>query len=217
MLGYMANPDLGEEHVLSIQKKLNEAIDDQGWLHSEDKGALSVRGMVKITGRFKEIIIGAAGENIAPVPVEDRFKELCPAVSNIMMIGDKRKFNTALLTLQAGGTGTEPGGDQLTGTAVGYVDGVTTIEEACGSKEFIDKIIQALKDTNADHKACPMNASKVQRFTILPRDFSISGEELTATLKLKRSVVVDKYHNAIERMYSADRGAVFVPFNNDAL
>ena len=124
----MANRDMGEEHVAEIQAKLDAAIDDEGWLHSGDKGALDTRGMCKITGRFKELIIGAGGENIAPVPVEDRVKELCPVISNIMMVGDKRKFNTALITLQAGGTGTEPGGEDLTGLAAGYVPGVTTIQ-----------------------------------------------------------------------------------------
>lgn len=136
-------------------------------------------GMLKITGRFKELIIGAGGENVAPVPVEDRVKELCPAVSNIMMVGDKRKFNTALITLQAGGTGTEPGGEELSGTAVGYVDGVTTITAACQNKEFVQKIIDAIIATNKDPKACPMNASRIQRFTILPRDFSINTGEFT--------------------------------------
>eukprot|EP00750_Incisomonas_marina_P018196 INCI2750.1.p1 GENE.INCI2750.1~~INCI2750.1.p1 ORF type:complete len:760 (-),score=138.75 INCI2750.1:423-2702(-) len=213
MMGYMANPDLGQEHVDEIKAKLDGAIDDLGWLHSGDKGCLTSRGMVKITGRFKELIIGAGGENIAPVPVEDRVKELCPAISNIMMVGDKRKFNTALITLHAGGTGTEPGGEKLTDAALGYVDGVTTITEACNSEEFIEKISEAIHETNKDPVACPSNASRIQRFTILPRDFSIETDDFTATLKLKRSVVDAKYHNAIEAMYNAPRQtSIYVPF-----
>ena len=216
MMGYMANPDMGEEHVQEIRAKLDAAIDGSGWLHSGDKGALSVNGMLKITGRFKELIIGAGGENIAPVPVEDRVKELCPAISNIMMVGDKRKFNTALIALQAGGNGTEPGGEELTGSAAGLVPGVTTIQGACESPEFIKIIRDAIIATNKDAKACPMNASRIQRFTILPRDLSIVTDDFTATLKLKRSVVDAKYRNAIENMYNAARDATYVPFNNDA-
>ena len=55
---------------------------------------------MKITGRIKEIIIGAGGENIAPVPVEDNFKELCPPCSNIMMVGEQQRFMAALITFK---------------------------------------------------------------------------------------------------------------------
>eukprot|EP00937_MAST-01D_sp_MAST-1D-sp2_P005773 g5773.t1 len=81
MMGYMANPDLGAAHVAEIEKKTAEAIDGEGWLHSGDKGCMDTRGMLKITGRYKELIIGAGGENIAPVPIEDGVKKRCGAVS----------------------------------------------------------------------------------------------------------------------------------------
>ena len=103
MMGYLAQPDLGIEHVREIEKKTAETIDREGWLHSGDKGMITKAGMVKITGRYKEIIIGAGGreagqgravfwfglvadpgENIAPVPIEDHIKGHCdgaPALS----------------------------------------------------------------------------------------------------------------------------------------
>merc|ERR1711865_539060 len=112
MMGYMANPKFGAEHVQQMEDKNAEAIDQYGWLHSGDKGCQDTNGMFKITGRYKELIIGAGGENIAPVPVEENIKAWCPAVSNVMMIGDNRKFNVALVTLQAeGSTGEFPGTD----------------------------------------------------------------------------------------------------------
>ena len=96
-----------------LEDKTAEAIDGEGWLHSGDKGCMDVRGCVKITGRYKELIIGAGGENIAPVPIEDNVKKICDAVSNIVMVGDQRKFNIALVTLKAkGATGEKPGGDE---------------------------------------------------------------------------------------------------------
>lgn len=55
---------------------------------------------MKITGRIKEIIIGAGGENIAPVPIEDTFKEICPACSNIMVVGEQQRFMAALITFK---------------------------------------------------------------------------------------------------------------------
>ncbi len=80
--------------------------------------------MYHITGRYKELIIGAGGENIAPVPVEDAVKNVANGVSNFLMIGDQRKFNTALVTLKAvGANGEHPGGDDLDPTVLGISPG----------------------------------------------------------------------------------------------
>mmetsp|Transcript_49195 Transcript_49195/g.72149 ORF Transcript_49195/g.72149 Transcript_49195/m.72149 type:complete len:764 (-) Transcript_49195:375-2666(-) len=204
MMGYMANPDLGAEHVKEIDAKNNDAIDSEGWLHSGDKGAMDARGMLKITGRYKELIIGAGGENIAPVPIEDNIKKLCPAVSNIMMVGDKRKFNVAMVTLKAqGANGELPGGDLLDGDAVGLVEGVTTITQACASEKFIDLIRQAIVATNKNGQYCPSNASAIQKFTILPRDFSSSTGELTPTLKTRRGEVEKANAKLLDLLYDA--------------
>jgi len=206
MLGYMANPDLGEEHVAEITKKNAEAIDDEGWLHSGDKGCMDARGMVKITGRYKELIIGAGGENIAPVPIEDNIKKLCPAVSNVLMIGDKKKFNVAVITLKAvGAEGEEPGTDDLNGGALQLYEGqkLETISAAVEDKEFIAAIQRAIEETNKDQEVCTNNASKIQKFTILPHDFSVQGGELTPTLKTKRGNVMKNYSDAIDALYAS--------------
>merc|ERR1711920_1017095 len=131
MMGYMANPDFGQEHVEEMTAKNRSAIDKYGWLHSGDKGCIDSNGMIRITGRYKELIIGAGGENIAPVPVEENIKLQCPALSNVMMVGDNRKYNVALVTLLAeGSTGEFPGGDKLTGVALSVNPKVKTISEA---------------------------------------------------------------------------------------
>merc|ERR1711934_551578 len=127
----MANPALGKSHVNEIKDKLAGTIDDEGWLHSGDKGCMSETGFVKITGRYKELIIGAGGENIAPVPIEDDLKKKCPAISNVMMVGDKRKFNTCLVTLKAkGANGEKPGTDELDGAALEVNPEIKTISAA---------------------------------------------------------------------------------------
>merc|ERR1712157_177879 len=121
----MGNPDFGPEHIKEMEDKNASAIDKDGWLHSGDKGCIDTNGMVRITGRYKELIIGAGGENVAPVPVEENIKLVCPQISNVMMIGDNRKFNVALITLQAeGSTGEFPGSDDLTGVALQVSPGV---------------------------------------------------------------------------------------------
>jgi long-chain-fatty-acid--CoA ligase ACSBG len=217
MLGYMANPNLGEEHVAEINKKNSDAIDDEGWLHSGDKGCMDTRGMVKITGRYKELIVTAGGENIAPVPIEDNIKKLCGGVSNVIMIGDKRKFNVAVITLKAvGAEGEDPGTDDLNGGALTMYDGqaeaTTTISAATSDDKLIAAIQAAVDATNSDESCCTNNASKIQKWTILPHDFSVKGGELTPTLKTKRAVVMTNFEAAIDAMYaSKEKYVKFVP------
>merc|ERR1739838_832086 len=114
MMGYLSCKDMGEAHVQEIQKKTAGTVDADGWLHSGDKGLKTAAGMVKITGRYKELIIGEGGENIAPVPIEDSVKGICDGVAECMMIGDQRKYNVCFITLKAvGANGEQPGTDAL--------------------------------------------------------------------------------------------------------
>merc|ERR1719473_1127771 len=127
-MGYMACPDWDETHREEIKKKTKESIDDDGWLHSGDKGMVTIDGMVKITGRYKELIIGDGGENIAPVPIEDHIKKVCDGIAEVMMVGDRRKYNVALITLKAkGANGEVPGTDDLDAGAMRVNKEVTTI------------------------------------------------------------------------------------------
>merc|ERR1712146_602001 len=103
------------------------------------------------------------------------------------MVGDKRKFNMALITLKAYGTGELPGGTDLEKASAAF--GCTTISQACDKKEYTDMIKNAIIKVNKNGDVCPSSASQIQKFTILPRDFSVTTGELTATLKTKRSVV----------------------------
>ena len=97
--------------------------------------------MFKITGRYKELIIGAGGENIAPVPIEDNVKRLCPVISNILVIGDRRKFNVALVTLKAvGATGESAGTDDLDAAAAEFDPSLKTIGEAANDEAYIAMI-----------------------------------------------------------------------------
>lgn len=77
MMGYLKN-----------EAATKEVFDNQGFLHSGDLGKFDERGFLHITGRIKELIITAGGENVAPVIIEDNFKDACPPCSNIMVIGE---------------------------------------------------------------------------------------------------------------------------------
>lgn len=202
MMGYMANPEFGEEHLKDIEDKNKATIDQFGWLHSGDKGCIDTNGMVRITGRYKELIIGAGGENIAPVPVEENIKLLAPALSNVMMVGDNRRYNIALLSLQAeGSTGEFPGGDELMGVAREVSPGVTKISQAIKCPKWQAYIQSAVDRTNNNPHVCQNNAWKIQKFAIVPRDFSIETGEFTATLKLRRSVAEEIWKDLIDSLY----------------
>lgn len=204
MMGYMANPDLGPAHIAEIEQKTADTIDRDGWLHSGDKGMVTIQGMVKITGRYKELIIGQGGENIAPVPIEDSIKKLCDGIAEVMMVGDKRKYNVALITLKAvGANGESPGTDKLDAGAKRINPEVTTISAAMDDKTWIAAVQQAITDTNKNEKICINNSFSIQKFTILPQNFSQENGELTPTQKLKRKVAETNYIAMIDKMYGS--------------
>jgi len=204
MMGYLACPDMGTAHVDEIKKKTAESIENEGWLHSGDKGMVTDKGMVKITGRYKELIIGEGGENIAPVPIEDHVKKTCDGINEVMMVGDKRKFNVALITLKAkGANGETPVTDNLDAGAMRVNPEVQTISGAMDDKVWQDKITEAITSANNNGKVCPNNAFKIQKFCILPSNFSEENNELTPTKKLKRKVVETSYAKTIDKIYAS--------------
>ncbi len=206
MMGYLMNPRLGEEHKAEMLKKNKETIDADGWLHSGDKASRDTHNMFKITGRYKELIIGAGGENIAPVPIEAGLKRAHAAISNCVMVGDKRKFNIVLVTLKAvGATGERPGGNDLEKVSMEHCGaGVTTISQAMDDATLIKSIEAAIKQTNKDGSVCPSQASMIQKFSILPIDLSVETGDITPSLKLKRSELEAKYSKLLDRIYSAE-------------
>ena len=149
-----------------------EALRD-GWLCSGDLGAFDPQGFLTITGRKKEIIITAGGKNIAPKNIEAAIKEL-PLVGEAVVIGDRRKYLTALVTLEPGAAAKVPG-EQVRSTI----------------QAKIDQVNQSLA-----------RVEQVKKFAILERPFAIDTGELTPTMKLKRKVIAQKYAREIEAMYS---------------
>ncbi|XP_075031467.1 long-chain-fatty-acid--CoA ligase ACSBG2 isoform X1 [Calonectris borealis] len=191
---------------LNMEEKTKEAIDEDGWLHSGDLGKHDKDGFLYITGRIKELIITAGGENVPPVPIEDAVKGAVPIISNAMLVGDKAKFLAMLLTLKCKAdveTG-EPG-DDLTPEAIEYCQKLgskaTKVSEIISSK---DKAVYAAiqKGILAVNEGAVSNAQKVQKWVLLEKDFSLFGGELGPTMKLKRPEVARKYKDQIAQFYA---------------
>ncbi|XP_074650379.1 long-chain-fatty-acid--CoA ligase ACSBG2-like isoform X2 [Tubulanus polymorphus] len=191
---------------LNMDEKTSETVDNEGQLHSGDIGRLDEHGFLHITGRIKELIITAGGENIPPVLIEDAVKEKLPVISNCMLIGDKRKFLSILLTLKTEvDEATAYPKDELTRPALDWCKAIgsdlKTVDEARKKEDekFVSAIQQGIDLVN---KAATSRAQTIQKWVILPRDFSIPGDELGPTLKLKRSVVAKIYAETIDALYT---------------
>ena len=194
-MGYLQRPD-----------KTEEEIDSEGWMHSGDKAMVDSDGYVYITGRIKELLITAGGENVAPVPIEDNIKEELPIIANAVLIGDKKKFLSVFLTLKTEvDPKTEIPTKKLMPQAVEWCtsigkNGVRSVDDILnGPDPMVMAAIQAGID-RANKKAVS-NAARIQRWTILPQDLSIVGGELGPTLKLKRFAFNNKYDSNIDRLY----------------
>lgn len=177
-------------------------IDGKGFLHSGDVGKIDERGNLSITGRIKELIITAGGENIAPVLIENEIKEALPFVSNAMVIGDKRKYLIVLLTLKYNLDKENKPTEQLSEEALRHL-------QAIGSKattfDSVTKDEAVKKYVNNEIKKCNdkaiSRAHHVRKWNFIPGDFTVEGGELTPTLKLKRRVATDKFADIIESLY----------------
>ncbi|XP_066603794.1 very long-chain-fatty-acid--CoA ligase bubblegum isoform X2 [Prorops nasuta] len=193
-MGYLNDPE-----------KTKEAKDEEGWLHSGDLGRIDIDRFLYVTGRIKELIITAGGENIPPVHIEHLVLKELSALSNALLIGDKRKYLTMLVSLKTeSNSDTGETLDSFTEDTKIWAKSIgsksTTVSEVISTKDpIIFKEIQAAID-RANLKSIS-NAQKVQKFRILPHDFSIPTGELGPTLKVKRNVVYKMYANLIEEMY----------------
>ena len=189
---------------LKNERATKETIDNSKRVHSGDEGLFTKDGLMLITGRIKELIVTAAGENVAPVIIETYVKEELPFLSNVMAIGDQMKYISAILTFKVESPPSEQPSRKLSVECREELEklgvkGLVTVEDAAGNVQVQELIKKGIDRAN---KKAVSNAAKIKSWIIIPDDFSIPGNELTPTLKLKRNIVVKKYAQQITDLYS---------------
>jgi long-chain acyl-CoA synthetase len=176
MLGYYKRPDL-----------TSECIDKDGWFHTGDIGIWVENRFLKITDRKKEIFKTSGGKYVAPQPIENKMKESA-FIEQMMVVGAERKFAGALI-----------------------VPAMAHLKEWCvkngigngDTREMIrnPRVIELYKGIVEDYNKLFNHVEQVKKFELIPNEWNIDGGELTPTLKLKRKVIMEKYRDAIERIY----------------
>ena len=169
-------------------EKSAETFDAEGWLHTGDVGEIDRDGFLKIVDRKKELIITAGGKNISPANLENLLKRH-PLVGQACVIGDGRSFVSALVVLD---------GEVAPGWARKNGIQFTELAQLAGEQRLKDEIQRAVDDAN-QHVS---RAESIRKFAVLPTEWTVDSEELTPTLKLKRRVILKKYTDEIESMYS---------------
>ncbi len=163
-----------------------ELIDDAGWMTTGDLGRIDDDGYIWLTGRKKDLIINAAGKNIAPSEIEARLS-MEKLVGQAVVIGDGRRYLTALLTLDA----------DAAGEWAGHHGASDDIADLIHDARIRDEIDAAIDRVNREH--APVEQIKYWR--LLPTPLTVEGGELTPTYKVKRAVVAERYADLVETMY----------------
>jgi long-chain acyl-CoA synthetase len=161
-----------------------------GWFHTGDIGKIDTQGHLTITDRKKDLIINAAGKNIAPQKIQALLNEI-PIVFQSIVFGDRQKCLIALFTL-----------DEVRAMELAQELGwaVADFKQLCQSKELKQYLKQQINERNknlADYE-------KIRQFTVLPQGLSVEEGELTPTMKVKRAVVAERYSDLINSLYQAE-------------
>ena len=179
-----------------------ETMTDDGWLMSGDIGKIDDDGFVYITGRKKEIYVNSGGKNIAPLVIEETMKSI-PEVSQCFLVGDQRKFCSALLTLDVGAVLRDHHGVDAQKVPKDPAEQIAELESRGSSVEQeVSNLFAQIESRVMELNSQFAPPEQVRKFTILPRDFSVDYGELTPTLKIRRKQIRENWATEIESMYS---------------
>ncbi|HEY7340403.1 MAG TPA: long-chain fatty acid--CoA ligase [Ktedonobacterales bacterium] len=168
-----------------------DAIDDEGWLHTGDVGEIDADGYVYIRDRKKDLIITAAGKNIAPQAVENALKA-APCVSQVAVYGDRKPYLVALVTL-------DPAAVKAWAADQGIAsDDITAVYDDPRFRAYLDAGIQRANQQLASYET-------VKYYEALPEDFTVENDLLTPTLKIRRRQIHARYHDLYESLYQPSK------------
>ena len=173
-------------------EKTAETITPDGWLRTGDVGRIDNQGFLTITGRAKDIIITAGGKNITPAEIENRLK-FSPYISDAVVIGDRRKFLSCLVMIDQ---------ENVEKFAQDNRVPFSDFRSLCAAQEVRDLIAGVIEDTNREFA----RVEQIKDFRLIDVLLTAEDEELTATMKLKRSFVETKHKKLIDEMYGKDAG-----------
>jgi long-chain acyl-CoA synthetase len=172
----------------NLPEKTAETIDPDGWLLTGDIGELDDEGYLRIVDRKKELIITAAGKNLSPANIESRLK-MIPLVDQAVAIGDRRKFISALLTLDPEAAPAWAAKHRIEDADLGSL---------ARNPKVVAEVQRGVDTANADLA----RVEGVKRFKLLAQPWEPGGDELTPTMKLKRKPIADKYAAEIDALYA---------------
>ena len=174
------------------------------WFHTGDVGKVDKDGYVYITGRKKEIYVSSAGKNIAPLVIEETMKSI-PLVSQCFLVGDNKKYCSALLSLDVGvilRDKVKIDAQKIPKDPALQIkmleENSFTLSDFTENKDIFSEVEREVQRLNNEFS----NPEQIKKFVILPRDFTIDDGELTPTLKIRRKQINDNWSSEIDSMYS---------------
>ncbi|RHY48135.1 hypothetical protein DYB30_007109 [Aphanomyces astaci] len=196
---------LGLDRYLKNEAETRLVLDTEGWLRSGDGGAVDDDGFYSISGPLHELVTTAGGAVIAPVSLETVLKRTIPILSHAMVIGQQREFLLALFTLRVESDEADRPTDKLEMSVQTFLSSIrsnaTTLAQAQTCPKLATYLDSQLRQVNKATSKLSFG-NFIQKYVLLPREFSVEGGELTPTLKLRRQAVCDIHRGLIESTYA---------------